>query len=298
MEEFQKVFCNSMNILSIGTAQFGLNYGIKNNFKRLDSVTVNNILDVARENNINTIDTAQGYGDSEIVLGQYLKNNISSDFKIVTKISQSTNIPGIVNDSLVRLNQDKLYGVLIHNFDLYKNDPSIFEELHKLKQEKLIEKIGFSLYYPQELDLLIKNNVDFDIIQVAYSIFDRRFEKYFQLLAEKNVEIHTRSVFLQGLFFLDPTKLAPHFDQIKDKLQSLHSLSYSTDLSISSLCLNFAAVNPFITKIVVGLDSPENLLNNIKILEQKEEVRKQYEKLNQFSVEDLDILFPHFWKLN
>jgi len=287
-----------MNILSIGTAQFGLNYGIKNNFKRLDSVTVNNILDVARDNNINTIDTAQGYGDSETVLGQYFKNNISSDFKIVTKISQSKNIPGLLNDSLVRLNQDKLYGVLIHNFDLYKNDPSILEELQKLKQEKFIEKIGFSLYYPQELDLLIKNNVDFDIIQVAYSIFDRRFEKYFPFLVEKSVEIHTRSVFLQGLFFLDPTKLASHFDKVKDKLKSLHSLSDSTGLSISSLCLNFAANNPFITKIVVGLDSPEDLLNNIRVIDQMEEVKKHSDKLNLYSVEDLEILFPHFWKLN
>lgn len=287
-----------MNILAIGTAQFGMNYGIKNNHKRLDSVTINNILDVARDNNIKTIDTAQGYGDSETVLGNYFRNNLISDFKIITKINKTTNLSQLVNDSIIRLSHDKLYGVLIHDFELYKNNPLIFETLQKIKQSQRIEKIGFSLYYPEDLELLLSEKINFDIIQIAYSIFDRRFEKYFPVLVERNVEIHIRSVFLQGLFFLDPKKLVPHFDKVKDKLESLHSLSFKTGLSISSLCLNFVANNSFISKIVIGIDSPENLLNNIKVLNENQEVKKYLTILNQYSVSDLAILFPHFWKLN
>ena len=287
-----------MNVLAIGTAHFGLNYGIKNAHKKLDPITVQNILDLALENKITTIDTAQGYGESETVLGNYILNNPRPDYRIITKIDKATNVAQIINDSFTRLKQDRLYGVLIHNFELYKNNPIVFEELREIKEAKQIEKIGFSLYYPEDLEFLLDNKINFDIIQIAYSIFDRRFEKYFSVLFEKNVEIHIRSVFLQGLFFMDPEKLASHFDKVKDKLESLHSLSYETGLSISSLCLNFVANNSFISKIVIGVDSPEDLLNNIGVLNENQEVRKYLEILNQYSVTDLDILFPHFWKLN
>lgn len=297
MVEYQEAFYN-MDVLAIGTAQFGMNYGIKNAHKRLNSITVQKILDVAWENKITTIDTAQGYGESEVVLGNYFLNNPRTDCKIITKIDKATNVAQLINDSFTRLNQDKLYGVLIHNFEFYKNNPIIFEKLREIKQAKRIEKIGFSLYYPEDLELLLRDKINFDIIQIAYSIFDRRFEKYFSVLVERNVEIHIRSVFLQGLFFLDPKKLVPHFDKVKDKLESLHCLSYETGLSISSLCLNFVANNSFISKIVIGIDSPEDLLNNIKVLGENQEVKKYLNILNQYSVSDLAILFPHFWKLN
>jgi uncharacterized protein len=287
-----------MDILAIGTAQFGLDYGIKNAHKKLSQTTVRDILNVALDNKITTIDTAQGYGESEVVLGNYFLNNPRSDYKIITKIDKTTNVVQLMNDSFTRLNQDKLYGVLVHNFEFYKNNPIIFEKLREIKQTKRIEKIGFSLYYPEDLELLLDSKTNFDIIQIAYSIFDRRFEKYFPILIERNVEIHIRSVFLQGLFFLDPVKLVPHFDKVKDKLKSLHNLSVTTGLSISSLCLNFVANNPCIAKIVIGIDTPEDLLNNIKVLNENKEVRKYFNILNQYSVSDLDILFPHFWKLN
>ena len=194
MVEYQKASYN-MNVLAIGTAHFGLNYGIKNAHKKLDPITVQNILDLALENKITTIDTAQGYGESETVLGNYILNNPRPDFRIITKIDKATNVAQIINDSFTRLKQDRLYGVLIHNFELYKNNPIVFEELREIKEAKQIEKIGFSLYYPADLEFLLDNKINFDIIQIAYSIFDRRFEKYFSVLFEKNVEIHIRSVF-------------------------------------------------------------------------------------------------------
>lgn len=297
MVEYQGASYN-MDVLAIGTAQFGMNYGIKNAHKRLNPITVQKILDVAWENKITTIDTAQGYGESEMVLGNYFRNNPRPDYKIITKIDKATNVPQLISDSFTRLNHDKLYGILIHNFELYKNNPIILEALREIKQEKRCEKIGFSLYYPEDLELLLDDKINFDLIQIAYSIFDRRFEKYFPVLVEKNVEIHIRSVFLQGLFFLDPKKLVPHFNKVKDKLESLHNLSSKSGLSISSLCLNFAVNNSFISKIVIGIDSPEDLLNNIKVLNENQEVRKYLNVLDQYSISDLDILFPHFWKLN
>lgn len=286
-----------MSIISIGTAQFGLNYGIKNNFKQVEVGKVEEILDIAMHYGITTIDTAQLYGNSEIVLGDYFREKSISDCDIITKINQTNDIAKIVNDSSKRLNHKSLYGVLIHDFEVHKKNPLGFETLRKIKETQQIKKIGFTLYYPEDLELLFDNNVEFDIIQLPYSIFDRRFEKYFPILAEKNIEIHIRSVFLQGLFFLNPKELHTHFDKVKDKLENLHKLSKESGFSISSLCLNFVANNQYVDKIVIGIDCPEDLLANMNTLVEKQKVGELLHLLNQFSIIDLDILFPHFWKL-
>src|SRR5260370_40347080 len=95
--------------------------------------------------------------------------------------------------SLLRLGIKHLYGYLLHRCsDIFYNR-ELAIELSRLKRKGFVEKIGFSLYSPDELILLIDRGIDFDIIQVPYSIFDRRFEKYFDLLKKKGKEIQVRS---------------------------------------------------------------------------------------------------------
>ena len=59
--------------LSLGTVQLGLNYGINNSGGKPDRELAHKILNSAINNDINILDTAGAYGDSEIVIGEWLK---------------------------------------------------------------------------------------------------------------------------------------------------------------------------------------------------------------------------------
>ena len=145
---------------------------------------------------------------------------------------------------------------------------------------------------------MLHNNIEFNLIQIAYSIFDRRFEKYFPLLKERNIKIHVRSVFLQGLFFVDTNTLGAHFGKVKKKIEVIQDISRDSSLDISSLCLNFVANNQNIDKIIVGIDKCNNLKNNFKALKELNKVKVYLKQLNKLSEKDVNILFPHFWKTN
>ncbi len=286
-----------MSKLAIGTANFGMNYGYINSPGKINANIIKQILDLAYQYNIDTIDTAQAYGDSEKVLGNYLKTNTDKNFKIITKLNTTENPKALISQSFINLHQEKLYGILIHDFSYLKANPSLIELLSEYKKRNQIEKIGVSLYYPEELEFLLNSNIDFDLIQIAYSVFDRRFENYFPILYKKNIEINVRSAFLQGLFFRNPDELGPHFNKVKDKLRNLQQLSKNTGLSISSLCLNYVYANKYISKIVIGLENADNFLKNLKVLSEKDIVINHIDHLNEFLENDINILFPHYWKV-
>jgi aryl-alcohol dehydrogenase-like predicted oxidoreductase len=286
-----------VNKLAIGTANFGMHYGYIDSVGKVKPNIVSEILDLAYSNNIDTIDTAQAYGESEIVLGGYLNKNPNKAFNIVSKITNTGDTLSNIKRSLDNLNLECLYGLLIHNFNDYKENTLLLNQIEQSKKNGLVKKIGFSLYYPEDLEFLLEKQIKFDLIQVAYSIFDRRFEKYFSILKNIGIEIHTRSIFLQGLFFRNPDRLGSHFDKIKDKLFRLQTLSKNSGIGISSLCLNYGLLNKYIDKIVIGLDSTDNLSKNLQTLEDQQSVIEKMDYLNEFAENDINILFPHFWKL-
>jgi len=282
--------------LVIGSANFGLNYGFKNKKGKLSQELVNKLLDCAWLNNIDTIDSAMGYGDSESVIGSYLLNNADKQFKIITKINKIDKPFDRLNESLKFLNVSEVDYFLIHNFNYFEKSPELIDHLVRFKKEGKCNKIGISLYYPEELEFLLKNKVPIDAIQIAYSIFDQRFEEYFSLLKERNIEIHVRSIFLQGLFFTKISDLGHHFDKVKHKIDKIQQISLDSGISIASLCLNFAYNNAFIDKIIIGVDNIENLKTNIRVLLGKEKVQPLIEPLKNLCEKDVNILFPHFWK--
>lgn len=289
-----------MSKLALGTVQFGLNYGINNTRGKIEKSDVFEILKLAQSNDIEVLDTAHAYGDSEQVIGEYLKDNKDS-FKIVSKVPEidgGQSLDQYLQESLTNLNCSKLYAYLFHSFKSYKNNPALLQELVDLKSSSKIEKIGFSLYFPSELEYLLKNNINFDILQVPYSILDQRFEPYFENLKNRGIEIHVRSVFLQGLVFKDHLKLEGVFEKVSDKLAKLNSISNKTGLSIAALCLGFVAANVNIDKVIVGVDNKDNLLENIKDASSSSinEVEKVYSQLKVLREDNEDIILPINWK--
>src|SRR4030067_1963072 len=263
-----------------------MDYGSNNQRGKIPEKEVFEILYEASSLGIDTLDSAYAYGNSEAVIGNFIRES-KKDFKIISKSpnKESGEIEKIFDSSLKKLNVKAFYGYLIHSFDHYRKYPEIWNLLNKLKSNKKIGKIGFSLYYTSELDYILENNLNIDIIQVPYSIFDQRFARYFQELKSKDVEIHVRSVFLQGLVFRNPGELDNYFIKIKDKLENLNLLSGKQNIPMVALCLNFVALNESIDKVVVGVDSLNNLKEIVSSLDYMNGVRNIRQELYSFREE-------------
>lgn len=285
MNKFQK------NKLALGTVQFGLDYGINNDSGKVPEEEVFQILDLSYESGIDILDSASAYGDSESVLGSY--PNISR-FNIISKFSKGDVEESVIN-SLKNLNVDKLYGCMVHTFSLFKDNPKIFDEMISLKESEKITKIGFSLYHPDELQYLIYNEIKFDIVQVPYSIFDQRFGDWFKKLKEMEVEIHVRSVFLQGLMFKDADSLPDIFNDVKDKIRKLHSLSKENQIPVASLCINFVTLNEDVDRVVMGVDNISNLQDNIAVQDDLLRVKCVYDELLELREDNKNIILPSNW---
>jgi aryl-alcohol dehydrogenase-like predicted oxidoreductase len=283
--------------LCLGTVQFGLNYGINNNRGKLSRDDITEILNFAYDNSITLLDTASAYGDSESAIGESL-NRLNKQFQIVTKYPANQRIRPIdwIDTSLQRLKADRVYGYLFHNYSLFDENQNLINDFVKIKDQGKASKIGFSLYYPSEAEYILKNNIPCDIVQIPYNIFDQRFEKIFPDLKKRRIEIHIRSVFLQGLFFINPSNIDEHFAGIKPLLHELAFISQKEQLDISGLCLGFVNSNKYIDKIIIGVDSLDNLKENICNYHKLSNMPINYQQFTSFSVTDENIILPFNWK--
>jgi aryl-alcohol dehydrogenase-like predicted oxidoreductase len=272
--------------IGIGTVQFGLNYGISNTLGQTNSEEVANILSYCKTNGITILDTAYGYGDSEKVLGQ----NVLKEFKIISKFLSPKDTISIAEQfkiSTERLKTKKLYGYLAHRpMDVYEN-PSQWEEIKNMKSNGFVEKIGFSFNTPEEIDLVLEAAMIPDLVQVPFNFFDNRFEEKLIFLKENyNCEIHTRSVFLQGLFFTNPDKLPDFFNPIKALLEDFKE----THANLTGSLLKFALSKPFIDCVIIGVNNIKQLKENMNSLEESVIPKRNIEQIIPN-----EILIPSHW---
>lgn len=258
-----------MNKLAIGTAQFGMDYGIGSSPGKVSINEVKKILEYAKSTNIDMLDTASAYGKSEKTLGEL---NVD-EFKIVTK-TRHFNVLKITDDDVNLLNRDfdkslkdlkldSVYGLLIHNADdLMKPGASkIIEFLQNLKKIHKIKKIGVSIYENKHLSFVLEN-FDIDLVQLPLNIFDRRLidNGMLKLLSQEGLEVHARSIFLQGLILMENSSRPRKFDRW-DSLWKAWS-EWLNDHQISPLeaSIRYAMSFPEISKVLVGIDSVNQLM--------------------------------------
>lgn len=250
-----------MGKLVLGTVQFGLQYGV-NSAGRPNEDAVKSILAAAAKSGIDTLDTSSAYGNSEEILGECITPD--EGFKIVSKYPKGeTPVAEMFKGSLMRLKVNQFYGYLLHHFEVYKNNPNVWDVFVALKESGKVQKIGFSLYTPEELQFILDNKSPFDLIQVPFNIFDKKFLPYMKELHEKGVEIHVRSTFLQGLFFKDRETLPEKLKPMKKYLLQLDDFSKQSGLSISEIALNYNLQNPYIDGVLIGVDNLSQLEMNL-----------------------------------
>jgi aryl-alcohol dehydrogenase-like predicted oxidoreductase len=286
----------SYHKLALGTAQFGLDYGLQNEFGQVPFDQVTAIIDFAAKQGISVLDTANMYGTSQQVLGTYLANT-PEHFKIVSKIKTDSmdEARRIFSDCLSTLGINQLYGYLIHRFAEYQTTPAIYDFLLEQKQLGIIRKLGFSLYFPDELEYLLDHQVPIDIVQFPLSILDQRFLPYLPILRQKKIEVHVRSVLLQGILAKPFTTLPSHFDPVKPKLQALEKYAQHHQIPLAALALNFAQLQPEVDQVVIGVHTLDQLKNNIRATDYMEQSRNVLSELLLYKETDEQIIVPLNW---
>jgi aryl-alcohol dehydrogenase-like predicted oxidoreductase len=283
--------------LALGTVQFGAVYGINNKTGRIPERETAAILRRASLAGVDILDTSQAYGESETVLGGILPS-LRVPLRVVSKFIAGPGLsPGVLlSGSLARLKQKALYAFLYHRFSDFADYPGWYEELLHLRDGGATGKIGFSVYYPRELQSLLDGGIKFGLVQVPYSVFDRRFEPLFPVLKKAGIEVHVRSVFLQGLAFMDPAALPAGLSGIRPKLERLRSLAGKTGVPVSALCLCFALRNPGVDRVVIGVDGLTDLENNLAGSGRQAEIERAYPELLTLAEKDEELLLPFKWK--
>ena len=281
--------------LAIGTAQFGMEYGIANKDGQVQQDEITAILYLARRNRIGTLDTAKAYGTSEKAIGSYLKNHEKSSWKIIIKISDFKNsLSQQLKDSIKKLSA-RPTALLAHSAELYLNE-AFQAELQSVKEKNSITNTGVSLYNEHEINQVLGSDFKPDIIQLPMNILDTRLYRrgILSQLVEEGIEVHTRSAFLQGLFYLPEFELKNRFSDAIPYLGKLKSIAEAAGLTLSELSLLWLVSLEEVSKVVIGIDSANHLNSHLKSLEKKV-TPACFEKALSIHYENDNILNPSNW---
>ena len=279
----------SSSKLIIGGAQIGLNYGVSNKIGIPSDSELNKIIKTAKKNNITLLDTASSYGNAE----QRIGNIANNEFNIITKISNislDNSIAYQVKKSLDNLKSKSLYACLFHNANELIKMPVFWDKLIRQKELGLIKKIGYSLYHPEEFEKLIQVKCIPDIIQIPFNIIDRNFEPYLKDLKSLGIEIHVRSIFLQGLLLKKNKYKQKKFSNWFSIWDSYEFWLKKKSISPLEGCLSHVLSYKEFSNILVGIESNSQLSEII--LASKKKAGKAPDSITS---SDLSLTNPLAW---
>ena len=262
---------NKQSKICLGTAQFGLNYGVTNKSGKLSEEEIKKSLQIAFLNKISILDTSSSYGDAEKIIVSIIPK--TKKFKVITKLKipfisqlsdkKQKNIwDKLIYESLDRLKTQQLEGLLLHRASDLMNPKNnlLLEWLLEKKDQKITQKIGVSIY--EEEDILEEHFEYLDIVQLPFSIYDQsKYQSGFlKKLQDSSIEVHARSLFLQGLI-LQQANLWPSW--VNDKDLQIHK-KFSEEIKFSKLNNIDVAIGwvynlKFIDKLIVGFASSSEL---------------------------------------
>jgi len=294
----------SPRMLVLGTAQLGLPYGLANKTGQPDQKMATAIIREAWNNGIREFDTAQGYGESESVLGRALSEiGVSQEAQIITKFHpdldhlNATALSNSVDKSLQKLGVPSVFGILLHREEML----SVWEKglgkiLHEIVSSGRVNHMGVSVYSPDKA-IQALNLHDVDIVQVPTNILDRRFEEkgVFEVAIEKRKTVYIRSVFLQGLILMDLNEIPEKMAFARPVLEKLELVSKDLGLTRHEMALGYLKKQIPSAKLVVGADTPEHVKENRKCWDKKPPASLAPMIKKYFDQIDEKILNPTLW---
>ncbi len=293
---------NKLSRLGLGTVQFGADYGISNGQGQSSFVQAREVLAEAHRQGLAVIDTSPAYGVSEEVVGRCLPDDHA--FKIVTKTpvlgaaaltrDDAAVVKGSFYRSLQKLGQESLYALLVHHIGdlLAANGELLWDVMSDMKKWGLVEKIGVSAYSGDQIDRLL-TRFPIDIVQVPLNVFDQRLVKsgYLAGLKKRGVEIHVRSIFLQGLLLMPLDDVPAYFRPVYPKMAAYRSRLREHGLSPIAAAVNFARNVPEPDCFIIGVNDKRQLTENIAAWNAPVEF-----DYDDFAIEDENMVNPARWE--
>ena len=285
-----------LNKIILGTVQLGNLYGINNTTGKPSEVEAFGILDYCFDSGIQFLDTAEAYGDSQSIIGKYLRKNPKKTFQILTKFKgDSSSILDQLQKTLLDLNVTKVHTYSYHRFSDLNNE-AIKKELLEIKSKGLISNIGVSIYTNEELAQAI--DLDFiNTIQIPFNLLDNWKQRGELILRAKSKgkNIHARSIFLQGLFYKNPDQLPASLIELAPVLCKLRELAKSYQLSINQLALGYALHFQEIDQLLIGVETKKQFQQNLEALNCRLD-QELIDQIFQLQIKNPSCLDPRSWK--
>lgn len=259
--------------LVLGTAQLGMAYGIANRTGRPSRKAADALLALAWREGLAYLDTAQAYGDSEAVIGDFLDRHPDCPLRVVSKLQPS--LAGAPEDTIVAAvaaSADRLGGrlaaMLLHDASSLENwETGPGRALRRCRDEGIVPAIGISVYRTE--DFRRATTLDgIGLIQAPFNALDRALDRdgLLDRAIEKGIELHLRSVFLQGLLLLDIDTLAAGMGFAADNIAVWRALCRRHGRAPEEAALLFAAQAVPAAFLVIGCETPNQLAANIAYL--------------------------------
>jgi len=286
-----------LNKIALGTAQFGFNYGITGG-QQVDQNEVRKILKWGRQHGIKVLDTAMGYGDSERVLGQIGVQ----DFRVISKLpvipkgcrSVEDWVIKLVQKSLKQLKLKKLYGLLLHRPEELsgENGDSLNKALKEVHAKGLVGKLGVSIYDPEELERLPDDFI-LQIVQAPFNALDQRLFQsgWLERLYNQGIEIHVRSLFLQGLLIMNKMQRPKKFERWRYLWDRWDEWLQKEQLSPIQACLWPMSDYLQIDRLIIGVENLQQLQQISACLENHQSISIPY----YLNCTDRDLINPSRW---
>ncbi len=250
---------NKKKKLVIGTAQFGLKYGITNKKGKTSFKEIKKIFNLQKKYKINFLDTAQAYNFEKTFKSFNLKN-----FNLIIKLDSFKNrkneeklLVRSVLRTLQKFKLDNIFCLMVHHSNdlLKKGSTKLYKALKFLKDKKYVKKIGFSTYGTENISKILKK-YKFDVVQTTFNPFDRRILKndIYKQLKKKGVEIHVRSIFLQGLLLSNKIRIPIKLRKFENQFKKWNNFVKNSDLKPLDICLNYVLSRDF-DKVIVGINN-------------------------------------------
>jgi len=281
----------------LGTAQFGMDYGINNSNGKITNEEIYKILEYSYDNGIRQLDTAEVYGNSIDLIGEFHNQYPEKKFKVFSKaIYSKDQVDYLYNieSNLKKLSIESYEGYMIHNYQSFTENQKLINVMVDAKRSGLIKQNGISLYLNQEVNHLLNEDL-LDFIQLPFNLLDNssKRESTFKSAKSSNLDIHVRSIFLQGLFFksqsLTPKKIKP----LRKYIDQLIEICKDFNIDLDELAIKYTLNKDYINKIIFGIDNLDQLKRNIFIIENG--IKIPTLKIDNINVLENNLLNPTNW---
>ncbi len=252
------------SVFALGTAQFGVNYGITNDSGKPHADEVFHILDFAQSKGIHYLDSALAYGNSLDLLSDYIQEKKAS-FYVINKFSLLDDFDclEISIENWVKKSATPFRALLVHDPQRLSevSESKVKGFVERLKNKKLIQKFGISIYEFEEYEKWSKNT-DIELVQFPLNIMSQDFLPHLALLKSKGIELHARSLFLQGLLLSQV--LPKGFEGLERSWEKYREILKKTNMRPLELNLAWSKGISLIDKWVIGVNKKDELVEIIE----------------------------------